>query len=123
MIHSNLFRHIPKSYTLWQFNYVIRGSCTAACPQFPLIRLNADGLALQGRECTKEGRRKVALEFEINHAEEKKKNTQMADFAYHKVFIYSTVAKIWAEEHPSNKPRQSWSRINAIRGGEMSRHA
>lgn len=44
-----------------------------------------------------------------------KNNTQMASFAYHKVFICSTVAKGWAEERPSNKPRQPQRKINAIK--------
>lgn len=39
----------------------------------------------------------------------------MASFAYHKVFICSTVAKGWAEKRPSNKPRQPQRRINAIK--------
>lgn len=39
----------------------------------------------------------------------------MASFAYHKVFICSAVANGWAEERPSNKPRQSRRRISAIK--------
>lgn len=35
MIHSNLFRHIPKLYTLWQFNYAIEGIMYCCVPTHP----------------------------------------------------------------------------------------
>lgn len=62
----------------------------------------------------KRGReRKVVLEFKKKTR--CKNNTQMASSVDHKVLICSTVAKGRAGEHPSNKPRQSQCRINAIK--------
>lgn len=47
----------------------------------------------------------------------------MASSAHHQVFICSAVAKGWAGQHPSNKPRQSQCRINAIKWrGNVTAH-
>lgn len=62
----------------------------------------------------KRGReRKVVLEF--RKKTRSKNSTQMASSVRHEAFICSTVAKGWAGEHPSNKPRQSQRRINVIK--------
>lgn len=70
--------------------------CVPTVPTHPTKCRWATGKGMHKREKDKSG----SGIWDEPHR--KKKYTQMADFAYYKVFIYSTVAKIWAEEHPSN---------------------
>lgn len=98
MIHSNLFRHTSKSYTLWQFNYVIEGIMHCCVPTVP-TRSAKCRWAHTTQKVTheREGERKVVLEYKKKtHS---KNNAQMASSVHHKVFICSTVAKGWAGEH------------------------
>lgn len=64
MIHSNLFRHIPQSYTLWQFNYVIEGIMYCCVPTVPTHPTKCRWARATGKVMRKrEGQRKVVLEF------------------------------------------------------------